>query len=312
MYQGYVTDIKGIYVGHYTDEEHKTGVTAILAPEGAVCGSDVRGGAPGTRETDLTKPGHLVEKAHAVVLSGGSAYGLAAASGVMNALEKQGVGMDVGVAKVPIVPAAVIFDLAFGASHVRPGEREGMLAAECASAEEHAQGCVGAGTGATVGKCFGAQCAQRSGLGSATVELQDGVKVSAIVVVNALGDIYDDSGKIIRGAQKDGVFLNTAEQLLQGRGIEALPGANTTIGCVVTNAALTKEQANRVATVAHNGYALAIRPVHTMLDGDTIFTLATGEKTAKTDLICLAAQTAMQRAIINAGLASQAQDQKDT
>lgn len=311
MYGGYVTDIEGVLVGHYTDEIHKTGVTAILVPEGAVCGSDVRGGAPGTRETDLTKPGHLVEKAHAVVLSGGSAYGLAAASGVMNWLEKQNVGMDVGVAKVPIVPGAVIFDLAFGAADVRPGEHEGMLAAQAASAEECRQGYVGAGTGATVGKCFGAACAQRGGLGSATVELPDGVKVSAIVVVNALGDIYDVEGKIIRGAQKDGQFLNTAEQLLQGRGSEALPGANTTIGCVVTNAQLTKEQANRVATVAHNGYALAIRPVHTMMDGDTIFVLATGKKSAKTDLICLAAQTAMQRAIVNAGLAAKVADEAE-
>lgn len=302
MYSGYVTDIDGILVGHYTDETNKTGLTAIIAPKGAVCGSDVRGGAPGTRETDLTKPGHLVEKAHAVVLSGGSAYGLAAASGVMNALEKQGIGMDVGVAKVPIVLGAVIFDLAFGAADVRPGEREGMLAVENASANEDAQGSIGAGTGATVGKCFGPACAQRSGLGSATVELAEGVKVSAIVSVNALGDIYDEAGNIIRGAQKEGAFLNTSEQLLKGVGIEALPGANTTIGCIVTNAALTKEQANRVATVAHNGYALAIRPVHTMLDGDTIFTLATGEKQAKVDVICLAAQTAMQRAIINAGL----------
>jgi len=310
MYSGYVTDIKGILVGHYTDEANKTGVTAILCPGGAVCGSDVRGGAPGTRETDLTKPGHLVEKAHAVVLSGGSAYGLAAASGVMNALEKRGAGMDVGVAKVPIVPAAVIFDLAFGAADVRPGEREGMIAAETASAEENRQGYVGAGTGATVGKCFGAACAQRGGLGSATVELPDGVKVSAMVVVNALGDIRDEEGRVIRGAQKDGVFLNTAEQLLNGKGIEALPGANTTIGCIVTNAILTKEQANRVATVAHNGYALAIRPVHTMLDGDTIFALATCEKPAKTDLICLAAQTAMQRAIINVGLMGNANDAK--
>lgn len=299
-YQGYLTDIQGVLVGHYTDEKNKTGCTAILFSQGAVAGSDVRGGAPGTRETDLTKPGHTVEKIHGICLSGGSAYGLVAAQGVMEALEEQGCGFDVGVAKVPIVCGAVLFDLTYGNPQVRPTQANGYAAAMQASAAERGQGSIGAGTGATVGKFFGLEYQQRSGLGSACVELPGGVKVAALVAVNALGDIYDEEGKIIRGACENGVFKNTVASVLQGYRSTVTVGRNTTIGVIVTNAALTKEQVNRVAMVAHDGYALSIRPVHTMQDGDSIFAAATGEVPAQVDDICIAGAVAMQRAIINA------------
>lgn len=301
-YSGYITDIKDVLVGHYTDEKNKTGCTAILFPKGAVAGSDVRGGAPGTRETDLTKPGHTVEKIHGICLSGGSAYGLAAAQGVMEALEEKGCGFDVGVAKVPIVCGAVLFDLTYGSADVRPTQENGYTAAMNASASERSQGSIGAGTGATVGKFFGLEYQQRSGLGSACVELPGGVKVAALVAVNALGDIYDEDGKIIKGACENGVFKNTMESVLKGYKSTVTVGRNTTIGVIVTNAKLNKEQINRVAMVAHNGYALSIRPVHTMQDGDSIFAAATGEKEASVDEICIAAEVAMQRAVINAAV----------
>lgn len=301
-YSGYVTDIDGVLVGHYTDEVNKTGCTAILFPKGAVAGSDIRGGAPGTRETDLTKPGHTVEKIHGICLAGGSAYGLAAAQGVMQALEEKDCGFDVGVAKVPIVCGAVLFDLTYGSAQVRPTQENGYAAAMLASADERSQGSIGAGTGATVGKFFGLEYQQRSGLGSACVELPGGVKVAAIVAVNALGDIYDENGQIIKGACENGKFKNTMQSVLGGAKSTVTVGRNTTIGAIVTNAALNKEQVNRVAMVAHNGYALSIRPVHTMQDGDSIFAAATGEVQANVDDICIAAEVAMQRAIINAAV----------
>lgn len=301
-FSGYVTDIKDVLVGHYTDEKNKTGCTAILFPKGAVAGSDVRGGAPGTRETDLTKPGHTVEKIHGICLSGGSAYGLAAAQGVMQALEEKDCGFDVGVAKVPIVCGAVLFDLTYGSAKVRPTQENGYTAAMNATSTERSQGSIGAGTGATVGKFFGLEYQQRSGLGSACVELPGGVKVAALVAVNALGDIYDENGKIIKGACENGVFKNTMESVLNGYKSTVTVGRNTTIGVIVTNAKLNKEQINRVAMVAHNGYALSIRPVHTMQDGDSIFAAATGEKEASVDEICIAAEVAMQRAVINAAV----------
>lgn len=301
-YSGYLTDIKDVLVGHYTDEKNKTGCTAILFPKGAVAGSDVRGGAPGTRETDLTKPGHTVEKIHGICLSGGSAYGLAAAQGVMQALEEKDCGFDVGVAKVPIVCGAVLFDLTYGSAKVRPTQENGYTAAMNAASTERSQGSIGAGTGATVGKFFGLEYQQRSGLGSACVELPSGVKVAALVAVNALGDIYDENGNIIKGACENGVFKNTMESVLKGHKSTVTVGRNTTIGVIVTNAKLNKEQINRVAMVAHNGYALSIRPVHTMQDGDSIFAAATGELEANVDEICIAAEVAMQRAVINAAV----------
>lgn len=301
-YSGYLTDIKGVLVGHYSDEKDKTGCTAILFPEGAVAGSDVRGGAPGTRETDLTKPGHTVQKIHGICLSGGSAYGLAAAQGVMQALEEKGCGFDVGVAKVPIVCGAVLFDLTYGSPDVRPTQENGYTAAMNASESERRQGSIGAGTGATVGKFFGLEYQQRSGLGSACVELPGGVKVAALVAVNALGDIYDENGQIIKGACENGKFKNTVQSVLNGAKSTITVGRNTTIGVIVTNAELNKEEVNRVAMVGHNGYALSIRPVHTMQDGDSIFAAATGEVKANVDDICIAAAVAMQRAVINAAV----------
>ncbi len=304
MYGGYITDIPGIEVGHYTDAEGKTGVTAVIARQGAVCGCDVRGGAPGTRETALARPGQLVEKAHAAVLSGGSAFGLAAASGVMNELERRGVGLDMGVARVPIVLSAVLYDLEYGRADIRPTEESGVKAVLAASKDERRMGSIGAGTGATAGKAFGMQCCEKCGLGSASITLADGVIVSAIVAVNALGDVYDESGSIICGARNENGYINTERTILTSSNTSAKAGGNTTIGIVATNAVLDKAQACRMASVAHNGYALAIRPVHTMFDGDTVFSLATCEKKADTTAVFTAAQTVMRYAIINAALAS--------
>lgn len=309
MYDGYLTDIDGVKVGHITDEENKTGCSAILIPEGAVCGSDVRGGAPGTRETDLTKPGKLVEKAHCVMLSGGSAFGLAAASGAMDELEEMGIGLDVGVTKVPIVLSAVIFDLAYGSAKVRPTAEDGKKAVRIASSEEKRQGRIGAGTGATVGKSMGMNYAMRSGLGSACITTGNGAKVAAMVVVNALGDVIED-GRILSGMQMNGEFLNSENFFIEGLHSEDFArktaGQNTTIGVVVTDAKLNKAEINKVAEVAHNGYARAILPVHTMNDGDTIFALATGKVDScdSVDTICVCAQEAMRRAIINSQIYS--------
>ena len=304
VYNGYLTDIQGVLVGHYTDEINKTGCTVIVVPKGAIVGSDVRGGAPGTREIALTKPCQTVQKAHAICLSGGSAYGLAAASGVMNYLESVDIGLATPAGIVPIVAGAVIYDLAYGNSKVRPTEQNGYQAAQSASAHECRQGNIGAGTGATIGKYLGFEHQQKGGLGSASVTLANGTIVSALVVVNAIGDIYNEQGQIIAGAHKNGKFIDTVAAMLAGVSDSAQFGTNTTIGVIATNAKLNKEEVNKVATVAHNGYALAIRPVHTSLDGDTIFALSCGEQQAKLDEVCVAAQIAMQRAIINAVLAA--------
>lgn len=299
-YSGYLTDIDGILVGHYTDALNKTGCTAVIIPQGATIGSDVRGGAPGTREIALTKPCQTVQQAHAICLSGGSAYGLAAASGVMNYLESVGIGFQTPAGIVPIVAGAVIYDLAYGNAKIRPTELNGYQAAQLANSQENRQGNIGAGTGATIGKYFGFEYQQKGGLGSASVKLKNDAIVSALVIVNALGDIYNEQGQIIAGANKDGEFTNTVECMLSGTDSNAHFGSNTTIGVIATNVFLNKEGVNKVAAVAHNGYALAIRPVHTSLDGDTIFALSCGDKQATLDEVCIAAQIAMQRAIINA------------
>ncbi|MBQ4062321.1 MAG: P1 family peptidase [Christensenellaceae bacterium] len=304
MYSGYITDIDGIEVGHYTDSVNKTGLTAVIARKGAVCGCDVRGGAPGTRETALTRPGQLVKEAHAVVLSGGSAFGLASASGVMDELERQGIGLDMGVAKVPIVLGAVLYDLEYGSANVRPTYDNGVQAVLNASSLERGMGNIGAGTGATAGKLLGMSCSQKCGLGSACIDIGGGVKVAAIVAVNALGDVYDEQGNIICGAKSESGYINTERAMLTMGAGHAKAGGNTTIGIVATNAKLNKEQANKMASIAHNGYALAIRPVHTMFDGDTVFTLATCEKEADENVLYAAAQTVMRYAIINAALSS--------
>ena len=262
-----ITDIPGIRVGHDTNLEAGTGCTVILCDTPATGGVDVRGGAPATRETDLLRPMNLVEGVNAILLTGGSAFGLDAASGVMRYLEERGLGYDTGVARVPLVPAAAIFDLAFGSATIRPDAAAGYRACEQASSDVIAQGTVGAGTGATVGKMAGPAFMMKGGLGSASMQLSDGSIVGAIVVVNALGDIVDpQTQQIVAGARNPGGSDFLA----------ANPIGNTTIAVVATSAALTREQANKMAQMAHNGLAQAIRPAHTMFDGDTVFALALG------------------------------------
>ncbi len=272
-----VTDIPGIKVGHYTDKEAATGCTVILCEDGAVAGVDVRGAAPGTRETDSLRPMSLVGRVHAILLSGGSAFGLDAAGGVMRYLEERGYGLDTGVAKVPIVPAAILFDLRLGSAKVRPGPDEGYKACLAASNGPVAEGCVGAGTGATVGKVLGPERMTKSGLGTASQRLGNAT-VGAIVAVNAFGDVVDpDTGKIIAGPRdiEKGGFVNTIIKMKES--LSSLP-TNTTIGVVVTDASLDKEQVNKMAQMAHDGLARTIRPAHTMVDGDAMFALATGKE----------------------------------
>ena len=279
-----ITDVEGIKVGHYTDREGITGCTVVLCEGGAVGGVDVRGSAPGTRETDLMHPVKLVQEVSAVVLTGGSAYGLDAASGVMRYLEERGVGFDVGVGVVPIVSAAVLFDLTIGDSKARPDAEAGYQACQSATRGPVAEGSVGAGTGATVGKLLGPKFATKSGLGTTSVKIGKGIVVGAIVAVNAFGDVVDpDSGAIIAGTRKPvvGGFVNTVKRMQGDLGQTLLGFANTTLAVVATNTYLTKEAANKVAQMAHDGLARSIRPVHTMFDGDTVFALATGKPPKK-------------------------------
>jgi L-aminopeptidase/D-esterase-like protein len=262
-----ITDVPGIRVGHYTNLEAGTGCTVILCDTPATGGVDVRGGAPATRETDLLSPLCMVNEVHAVLLTGGSAFGLDAAGGVMRYLEERSIGVDVGVARVPIVPTAAIFDFACGSSEVRPDAEAGYSACEQANTDLVAQGCVGCGTGATVGKMFGPFLAMKGGLGSASTTMRDGTIVGAIVAVNAFGDILDpETQQTVAGMR------SPIDQSLPG----SSPFGNTTIAVVATSAALTKNEINKVAQMAHNGLAQAIRPAHTMFDGDTVFALALG------------------------------------
>ncbi len=295
-----ITDIPGIRVGHDTKLEAGTGCTVILCDTPAVGGVDVRGGAPATRETDLLHPMHLVEEVHAVLLTGGSAYGLDAASGVMRYLEERNVGYDVGVARVPIVPAAAIFDLGFGSAKIRPDAAAGYRACEQATAEAVTQGNVGAGTGATVGKMAGPVFMMKGGLGSASTHLDDGTLVGAIVAVNASGDVIDpQTQQVIAGARNP-----------LGSFIFSNPFGNTTIAVIATSASLSKEATNKVAQMAHDGLAQVLRPAHTMFDGDTVFSLALGpgletkrdpETTAsQVSRIGAAATTTLARAIVKA------------
>jgi L-aminopeptidase/D-esterase-like protein len=264
-----ITDIAGLRVGHDTNIEAGTGCTVILCDLPARGGVDVRGGAPATRETDLLRPMHLVEEVHAVVLTGGSAYGLDAASGVMRYLEEHQIGLDVGVARVPIVPAAALYDLPFGSATVRPDAAAGYRACEQASAGPVAQGNFGAGTGATVGKKHHFRFAMKGGIGSASTKLPDGTLVGAIAAVNAWGDVLDpQTRQVIAGSRAP-----EHEQIDLSH-----PFHNTTIAVVATNAYLTKEEVNKVAQMAHNGLAQVIEPAHTMFDGETVFALALGSK----------------------------------
>jgi L-aminopeptidase/D-esterase-like protein len=279
-----ITDVAGIKVGHYTDREGITGCTVVLCEGGAVGGVDVRGSAPGTRETDLLRPVNMVQEVHGMLLTGGSAYGLDAASGVMRWLEERGIGFNVGVGVVPIVPAAVLFDLAIGDPKARPNADAGYMACQSANDGPVAEGSVGAGTGATVGKLLSPKFATKGGLGTASIKIGKGIVAGAIVAVNAFGDVVDpDTGTILAGTRKPvgGGFVNTAKQMQGGLGQTILGFANTTLAVVATDAYLTKAEANKVAQMAHDGLARTIRPVHTMLDGDTVFALATGARPKK-------------------------------
>lgn len=284
-----LTAVPGIRVGHWTHASGSTGCTAVLTSGGAIAGVDVRGGGPGTRETDLLRPEASVASVHAVVLSGGSAYGLAAADGVMRYMEGEGVGYPVGGSVVPIVPAAILFDLGVGDPAVRPNAESGFLAAESASSEPVAVGNVGAGAGASVGKMFGPQRAMRGGLGSAAVRLPDGLVVGALAAVNALGDVVDPArGTIVAGARdSEGAgFADSMDALRRGTWTNPAPAAgNTTLGVVAANVSWTKAQATKVAQMAQDGLAMAVRPAHMPFDGDTVFALGTGGREANARLV---------------------------
>ncbi len=307
---GSITDVPGISVGHATNAEARTGCTIILCgEEGAVCGVDVRGAAPGTRETDLLDPSNLVDRVHAILLAGGSAFGLDAATGVMRFLEELGIGYDVGVARVPIAPAAVIFDLAVGNPKVRPDAQMGYNACTNATDKRVQEGQVGAGTGAMVGKILGMEYASPGGIGTASTKLTSGATVGVLVVVNAMGDIIDPtSGGILAGAKhpKRRGFLNTQRAIEQGitrqsfavDSSNAAAISNTTLAVVATDAALTKAQARKVASMAHDGLARAIKPIHTMFDGDTIFALSTGMHLADVTTIGSVAAELLTTAIL--------------
>ena len=301
-----LTRIPGILVGHHTLDERPTGCTVVLTEGGAIAGVDVRGSAPGTRETALLDPVNTVERVHAVVLSGGSAFGLDAASGVVRYLEERDVGFDVGVAKVPIVPAAILFDLGVGGRpDVRPGPDCGYRAAKAASDGVIPEGNAGAGAGATVGKSAGSARAMKGGIGTAAIELPNGLVVAALMAVNAVGDVVDPStGEVVAGVRDEaGTRLADARELLRsGALVRSRRGRNTTIGVVATNARLTKTAANKVAQMAHDGLARTVYPAHTPGDGDTIFALALGswDGEARLSVVGALAAEAVADAILRA------------
>jgi L-aminopeptidase/D-esterase-like protein len=315
-----ITDVPGILVGHAQDHAALTGCTVVLCLKGAAAGVDQRGGAPGTRETDLLKPMHLVRRIHAVMLSGGSAFGLDAAGGAMRYLEEKKIGFPTGPVKVPIVVSAILYDLALGSHKIRPDAEMGYQACLRASSEPPAEGNAGAGTGCTVGKIFGMAGAVKSGIGSASVNCGGGVIVGALVAVNAFGDVVDPAnGAILAGARPIGTgplrlggrerFAGTLAVMATSAGRMILgmaEGGSTVIGVVATNALLTKEEANKTAQMAQDGLARAIRPAHTMLDGDTLFALSTGNRKANVSLIGAFAAEAFSRAAVKAVLAARA------
>jgi L-aminopeptidase/D-esterase-like protein len=303
-----ITDVPGVLVGHHerVGDGWATGTTVVLVPDGAVGAVDQRGGAPGTRETDLLNPLNMVDKVNAIVLAGGSAFGLEAATGTVRWLEEHNIGWPAGVARVPIVPAAILFDLGVGGNpKVRPTADCGYKAADAATTGLVQEGTVGAGAGATVGKFGGAGRSTKSGIGSASIALPNGLIVAALVAVNAVGDIIDPAtGKIVAGVRNpDGTFAD-ARKILRGGANARSPraGENTTIGVVATNAKLSKALAARMALMADDGYARAINPSHTNGDGDTIFSLATGrwDGTADITVIGALAAEAMADAIVRA------------
>jgi L-aminopeptidase/D-esterase-like protein len=297
-----LTDIAGVRVGHISDFEAITGCTAILCEQGAVGGVDIRGSATGTEEIATLDPGHVTPVVHGILLAGGSAFGLEAASGVRRYLERHGVGYETGAAKVPIIPAAILYDLGIGKSAVRPTVAMGEAAAAAASAEPVAEGCVGAGTGATVGKVLGMRQAMKSGIGSYTVQLPGGVLVSSLVAVNALGDVRDPAtGKIVAGARKSAdsrEFANGAEQMKLRPSVQR--GGNTTLAVVATNAALTKVQANKLAQFASLGVVRTIYPINTTFDGDITFALSAGKLGADINALGIAAAEAVAEAVLRA------------
>lgn len=309
-----LTDVHGIELGHYTDETNITGCSVILCRDGAIAGVDQRGGAPGSRELALLNPVNQVDKVHAVLLSGGSAYGLDAAGGVMRYLEENNIGVNVGNARVPIVPASIILDLGIGNPNIRPTPENAYQACLDATKVAKEQGSIGAGTGATIGKLLGMGQAVKAGLGMASIEIGKGVIVSALIVVNAVGEIFNPAtNQIIAGTRnpdiakkllkKNDIFVDSLA-LMQGpigRTIFDLAApSNTVIGVVATNAALTKTQATKVAQMAQNGLARTIRPANTMLDGDTIYALSTGKKKINMNIIGTFAAEMVAHAILNA------------
>lgn len=300
-----LTDIDGIKVGHATDLEGITGCTAILCEGGAVAGCDIRGSATGTSEFEVMNPLHVTPQVHAVLLAGGSAFGLEAACGVRNYLERKGVGFDVGVARVPLVPCAILFDLAIGRATSRPGREMGEKAAAAATNGPVEEGSVGAGTGATVGKLFGMAQAMKSGIGSATVWLDGpyaGVRVSALAAVNAYGDIRDpETGELVAGARLSAGGMDLADmpaRIKRGDKGGFAPARNTTLVVVATNAKLSKVGSTKLAQLASIGVARAIQPVWTMSDGDVTIALSVGEGAAPVDALGVAAAEAVSRAIV--------------
>jgi L-aminopeptidase/D-esterase-like protein len=304
LFPGSITDVLGLRVGHFTDARRPTGCSVLLCPQGATCGVDVRGAAPGTRETDLLRPDNLVEHVHALLLTGGSAFGLDAASGVVRWLEERGHGLGVGPAVVPIVPAAVLFDLWIGDQRIRPDAAAGHAACEVASHGPPAQGSVGAGAGASVGKLFGIDRAMKGGIGTASLKV-GAVTVGALVAVNPSGDVIDPrNGRVIAGTRgADGRPRSASHAIAAGEiPPRALPGMATTIGIVATDAQLSKAQCQKLASMAHNGLARSIDPVHTMADGDTLFALATGAsgRPGEMTVLGILAATVTARAVLNA------------
>ena len=305
-----ITAVPGVHVGHYTDRQHATGCTVVLCERGAVGGVDVRGSAPGTRETDLLDPTALVSEVHAVLLSGGSAFGLSAATGVMEYLEERGVGVQIGGATIPIVPAAVLFDLGLVSDGVRPGAAQGRSACLSATDGPPAEGSVGVGTGATVAKLLGRERSVKGGVGTASIDLGDGLRVGAIVGVNAVGGVVNaETGELVAGplceeGMQDSVRLITSHGFAYSQLEEEIAPTNTTIGVVATNASLTKGHASKLASVAHDGIAMAARPAHLMSDGDTMFALATGtlDRPVNMDRLCAAAALGVSRSIVRAVL----------
>jgi|HubBroStandDraft_6_1064221.scaffolds.fasta_scaffold216641_1 L-aminopeptidase/D-esterase-like protein len=302
---GSITDVQGVKVGHFTDSRRPTGCTVLLFGTGATAGVDVRGSAPGTRETDLLNPINTVQQVQAILLAGGSAFGLDAASGVVRFLEEHRLGYSVGDVVVPIVPAAILYDLEIGDPKIRPTAESGYKACQAATTERVPEGNVGAGAGAAIGKMFGMKQAMKSGLGTASIRVGDtGLVVGAIVAVNAVGDVIDPkTGKIIAGARNaDGSgFMDSMARIREGYSVRT-DGANTTIGVVATNAALDKTQAAKVAQMAHDGLARTIYPVHTPSDGDTIFAVATGASQVRASPGAIGALAAdvMARAVLRA------------